>query len=347
MELMSFPPQKLAIADKMAIYGGLYEESGLKIEGTDSLSGQIKPTDRFNSWGPRPMLTSPKTSSRKGLRQRSLWNRATSWWSTMSETEQRITFARGVAMSACAVTAAVAIPTLSGRVETESLRAEFRADAEFLAERIEARAPVQSESNAAVLSTPWMRTVEYALKREPESVSDRFGQRYRDLAALESFASFQPAHFEMAERTNREHECLSEAIYYEARSEAVLGQIAVAEVVMNRVGDHRYPNSICEVVFQGSERSTGCQFSFTCDGQMDRFPARGRLWNRAQTVAAHVMMDLNKPLTGSATHYHTDYVDPVWNKHLVHTKTIGTHIFYRFPRGREWVEIRERNERST
>merc|ERR1711916_127432 len=201
-----------------------------------------------------------------------------------------------------------------------SLRAEFRADAQFLAERIETRAPVQSDADAAVLSTPWMRTVEYALKREPESV---------------------------AERTNREHECLSEAIYYEARSEAVLGQIAVAEVVMNRVGDHRYPNSICEVVFQGSERSTGCQFSFTCDGEMDRFPARGRLWNRAQTVAAHVMMELNKPLTGAATHYHTDYVDPVWNKHLVHTKTIGTHIFYRFARGREWVEIKQRNARAT
>ena len=77
---------------------------------------------------------------------------------------------------------------------------------------------------------------------------------------------------------------------------------------------------------------------------MDRHPARGRLWERAQTVAAHVMMNLSKPLTGDATHYHTDYVDPVWNKHLIHTNTIGTHIFYRFPQGREWVTVRARTE---
>ncbi len=144
----------------------------------------------------------------------------------------------------------------------------------------------------------------------------------------------------------KEHDCLSKAIYYEARSEALLGQIAVAEVIMNRVKDYRYPNTVCDVVFQGSERNTGCQFSFTCDGAMDRSP-KGRYWSRAQTVAAHVMMNMNKPLTGSATHYHTNYVDPVWNKHLIETRTIGTHIFYRFPRGREWVQVRERTERAT
>ncbi|MAP95002.1 MAG: hypothetical protein CMK07_08640 [Ponticaulis sp.] len=227
------------------------------------------------------------------------------------------------------------------------MRAEFREDAQFLADRIETRAPVESKTTSAVMETPWMRTVEYALKRSPESASDKFGQRYRDMAAVESFASFQPVHLDMAERNAQEHKCLAEAIYYEARSEAVLGQIAVAEVVLNRVKDYRYPDTVCDVVFQGSERTTGCQFSFTCDGQMDRFPARGRLWERAQTVAAHVMMDMNKPLTGSATHYHTDYVDPVWNKHLIHTRTIGTHIFYRFPRGKEWVQVRQRTERAT
>ncbi|MAK60669.1 MAG: cell wall hydrolase [Ponticaulis sp.] len=265
----------------------------------------------------------------------------------MSESEQHKVVARGAAITACVVTAAVALPTLAGRVETESVRAEFRKEAEFLAERIEARAPVESATEAAVFDTPWMRSVEYALKRSPDSVQDKFGQRYRDLAALETYASFQPAHLDLAERNAKEHDCLSTAIYYEARSEAVVGQVAVAEVVLNRVKDYRYPDTICKVVFQGSERTTGCQFSFTCDGQMDRFPARGRLWQRAQTVAAHVMMQMNKPLTGTATHYHTDYVDPVWNKHLIHTRTIGTHIFYRFPQGREWAEIRKRTEAAT
>ena len=264
----------------------------------------------------------------------------------MSAGEQRSHFARGAAITACAVTAAVALPTLSGRVESEAERAEFRSDAQFLANSIEMRAPVQSQNDAAVLSNPWMRTVEYALKRSPDSALDKFGQRYRDLAALESYASFQPAHFEQAEQSTKQHDCLATAIYYESRSEPVLGQMAVAEVVMNRVHDYRYPNTVCDVVYQGSERTTGCQFSFTCDGAMDRKP-RGRLWERAQTVAAYVMMDMNKPLTGAATHYHTNYVDPVWNKHLVHTKTIGTHIFYRFPRGQEWNDIKERNARST
>lgn len=292
------------------------------------------------------MLTSLKTSSRIGLRRRSLWSRVTQWWTTMSASEQRSTLYRSAAITACAVTAAVAIPTLKGRMEAQSLRAEFRSEAQYLAAKIEKREPVESAIEAPVLENPWMRTVEYALKRSPDSVQDKFDQRYRDLAALESFASFDPSHFKIADQSRDQADCLATAIYYEARSEPVVGQIAVAEVIMNRVRDYRYPDSVCGVVYQGSERTTGCQFSFTCDGSMNR-PPRGKYWNRAQDVAAHVLMELNKPLTGTATHYHTDYVDPVWNKHLVHTKTIGTHIFYRFPRGREWQEIKARTSRAT
>lgn len=265
----------------------------------------------------------------------------------MSADEQKTNVTRGFAVTACVVGAAVALPTLQGRIAVEADRAEFRADANLLATSIEKREAVSTGDDASVFDNPWMRSVEYALKRSPDSVSNKFDQRYRDLAALSSYASFEPAHFEMAEQSEKTHDCLSTAIYYEARSESVVGQIAVAEVILNRVGDYRYPDTVCDVVFQGSERTTGCQFSFTCDGSMDRHARRGKNWNRAKTVAAHVLMDLNKPLTGTATHYHTDYVDPVWNKHLVHTKTIGTHIFYRFPRGREWQEIRERNARAT
>lgn len=292
------------------------------------------------------MLTSIKTSSRIGLRRRSVWSRVTQWWTMMSSSEQRSTIYRGAAITACAMTAAVALPTIQSRIETQSEHAEFRQDAVTLASKIESRETLTGEYEASVLENPWMRTVEYALKRSPDSVSDKYDQRYRDLAALEAYSSFEPAHFRVADQSRTDTDCLATAIYYEARSEPIVGQIAVAEVIMNRVQDYRYPNTVCGVVYQGSERTTGCQFSFTCDGSMDRTP-QGKYWQRSQDVAAHVLMDLNQPITGTATHYHTDYVDPVWNKHLVHTKTIGTHIFYRFPRGKEWNEIRERTSRST
>ncbi|MEL7453905.1 MAG: cell wall hydrolase, partial [Pseudomonadota bacterium] len=125
-----------------------------------------------------------------------------------------------------------------------------------------------------------------------------------------------------------------------ARSERTEGQLAVAEVVMNRVADHRYPNSVCDVVYQGATRTTGCQFTFTCDGALTQKP-RGRKWEAAQTVATHVLMDLHERRTGSATHYHATYVDPLWNAGLVRTNRIDTHIFYRFPRGGEWARARE------
>jgi hypothetical protein len=128
----------------------------------------------------------------------------------------------------------------------------------------------------------------------------------------------------------RELRCLSQAIYYEARSESYRGQVAVGEVVMNRVRSRYYPDSICNVVYQGSHRATGCQFTFTCDGSLNRRP-RGRAWERAQHIAAQVMLGYTRSVTGRATHYHTTAVDPVWNSLLVKTAEVGTHVFYRFP----------------
>jgi hypothetical protein len=99
---------------------------------------------------------------------------------------------------------------------------------------------------------------------------------------------------------------------------------------MNRVRSRHYPNSICAVVYQGSERSTGCQFTFTCDGSKADRP-RGRAWDRAQRVATAVMLGYTRPITHNATHYHTHAVNPVWNSGLVETANIGSHVFYRFP----------------
>ncbi len=133
-----------------------------------------------------------------------------------------------------------------------------------------------------------------------------------------------------AKRFSKEHKCLAEAVYYEARSEVTEGQLAVAEVIMNRVADERYPSSICGVVYQGSSRSTGCQFTFTCDGSRNLIPYGDR-WIKAQSVAAQVVLQFHELRTGNATHYHASYVEPSWSKRLVQTNAIGEHIFYRYP----------------
>ncbi|MEL6686667.1 MAG: cell wall hydrolase [Pseudomonadota bacterium] len=133
-----------------------------------------------------------------------------------------------------------------------------------------------------------------------------------------------------SEATMRQALCMAEAIYYEARSESRTGQIAVAQVIQNRILSRHYPDTICDVVYQGSERTTGCQFSFTCDGSMDKAP-KGAAWDRSKQVAAYVMTQTPRSLVGRSTHYHTDYVDPVWNENLTRTVQVGSHIFYRFP----------------
>ena len=122
-------------------------------------------------------------------------------------------------------------------------------------------------------------------------------------------------------------ECLTAAIYYEAASEPDQGQRAVAQVVLNRVAHPSYPGTVCGVVYQGSERSTGCQFSFTCDGSLARVPSRF-FWSRARAVAASALSGLVEPSVGLATHYHTNAVHPYWAPSLHFLTTIGAHRFY-------------------
>jgi len=126
-----------------------------------------------------------------------------------------------------------------------------------------------------------------------------------------------------------EKQCLAEAVYYEARSETRSGQKAVAEVVLNRVASKHFPNSVCGVVYEGSGRKTGCQFSFTCDGSMDIAP-KGKSWERSQDIASLVLTGGVTPFTNRATHYHTTAVKPKWAKNMRMTKRVGSHVFYRF-----------------
>ncbi len=124
--------------------------------------------------------------------------------------------------------------------------------------------------------------------------------------------------------------CLSAAIYYEAASESEDGQRAVAQVVLNRVRHPAYPNTVCDVVYQGTERGDRlCQFSFACDGSMGRLPSRDG-WARASRIARAALAGYVFGQVGAATHYHTLAVNPIWNRSLVPTTIIGAHIFYRW-----------------
>jgi spore germination cell wall hydrolase CwlJ-like protein len=125
-----------------------------------------------------------------------------------------------------------------------------------------------------------------------------------------------------------EKSCLAQAVYFEARSESMVGQLAVATVILNRVKTENYPSSICGVVYQGAARLTGCQFSFACDGQSN-LPQIDRAWETALAVTTLALANDGKPrIVAAATHYHADYVDPYWSKSMNRLTKIGRHIFY-------------------
>ncbi|HEX2256864.1 MAG TPA: cell wall hydrolase [Afifellaceae bacterium] len=133
-----------------------------------------------------------------------------------------------------------------------------------------------------------------------------------------------------AARHAREALCLAKAIYFEARSEPIEGQLAVARVVLNRAASRHYPDTICGVVFEGSALRDRCQFSFACDGQPDE-PEDQAAWALARGMAEALLM-AEQPLLSRrvlrATHYHADYVAPWWAPKLKHAGQVGRHIFY-------------------
>lgn len=131
----------------------------------------------------------------------------------------------------------------------------------------------------------------------------------------------------------REHKCLSEAMYYEARGEGVGGQKAVAEVIFHRLRTGRFGHSICGVVYEGAYRP-GCQFSFTCNGVMNQTKVAGP-WMQTQLLAARILTGEERlyDTTGGATSYHAITVRPDWATELIRTVQIGNHIFYRNPYG--------------
>jgi spore germination cell wall hydrolase CwlJ-like protein len=124
-------------------------------------------------------------------------------------------------------------------------------------------------------------------------------------------------------------DCLASAVYYEAGNQDENGERAVAQVVLNRVRHPAFPNSVCGVVYQGSTRVTGCQFTFTCDGSLSRSPG-GEMWRRAYQVAEQALAGSVYAPVGWATHYHADYVLPTWASSMAKNAVVGAHIFYRW-----------------
>jgi|TARA_R100000149_G_scaffold62774_1_gene33083 spore germination cell wall hydrolase CwlJ-like protein len=144
-----------------------------------------------------------------------------------------------------------------------------------------------------------------------------------------SHPAAQPFRLGSALDASRDLECLTQAVYYEARGEGRDGQRAVAQVVINRARHPAFPKTVCAVVFQGAGRRTGCQFSFTCDGSMRRGVNQGA-WNRARQVASEALSGSVYAPVGNATHFHTTGVSPRWRTSLIRVGQVGDHVFYRF-----------------
>jgi spore germination cell wall hydrolase CwlJ-like protein len=139
----------------------------------------------------------------------------------------------------------------------------------------------------------------------------------------------QPFHLDVSSKDGRQAlKCLTQAAYYEAGGNGPQAEAAVVQVVLNRLRHPDFPKSVCGVVYEGSDRDTGCQFTFTCDGALKR-PVDADAWNEARRVAQHALGGFVDRAVGTATYYHADYVFPTWAPTLVKLATVGPHIFYR------------------
>jgi spore germination cell wall hydrolase CwlJ-like protein len=246
---------------------------------------------------------------------------------------------QGAATIMCLAAAAVAMPVISYRAAEQREGAEWAATSNAFQAELQQEL-LAAEPNARVELTSY-RTSDGLRARGTAPLFENADARAMMIqAVLRGPTNPGPDTPAEPQVDPRQHNCLSQAIYYEARGENQRGQVAVAEVIMNRVRSRAYPNSVCGVVYEGSHRSTGCQFTFTCDGSLAHRP-RGRAWERAQRVATAIMLGYTRPLTHGATHYHTHAVNPVWNSGLVETANIGSHVFYRLPNRAERAYYQE------
>ncbi len=246
---------------------------------------------------------------------------------------------QGVAAAAVVVITAGGMPALAMRANDQREDADWSARAVAFNEYIKAPGAEGSEPTAQL--TLAVQAADYGWRARASTTvaqSDFSGRAITVATRVRGDKirgkQFQNASYSPAIKSAREQRCLAEAIYYEARGESRNGQMAVAEVVANRVRSSLYPDTFCGVVYQGSERNTGCQFSFTCDGSAAKRP-RGAAWREANVIASQVLLGMVNPMTHRATHYHTASIDPYWSASLVETTRIGAHVFYRNPTRQE------------
>ncbi len=309
---------------------------------------------RYAAWACRQMIVQAKQSAllrntmrwtvpkldavKRGLMHLSLFWRRLGLYAGALRTQVMVEFERnplavrqGAATVMCLAAAAVAMPVISHRAAEQREGAEWAATSTAFQAQLQQSLLTAGESGAHVELTA-LRTNDGLRARGSAPLFESADARAMMVQAVLRGPSATADAAERAEQQvdQRQMNCLAQAVYYEARGESQRGQVAVAEVVMNRVRSPYYPNSVCGVVYQGSHRSIGCQFTFTCDGSLNHRP-RGRAWERAQRVATAVMLGYTRPITQNATHYHTHAVNPIWNSGLVRTTSIGDHVFYRFP----------------
>ncbi len=170
---------------------------------------------------------------------------------------------------------------------------------------------------------PRVEPVEY-LKVAPDTARELNAQRPIEIASPVAARSFAFTGDDQAQE--RAVACLAAAAWYEAGDDAV-GQDSVIQVVLNRTRHPAFPNTICGVVFQGSDRPTGCQFTFTCDGALGRTPSAAA-WQRAIERARAMLKGRVEASVGWSTHYHADWVVPYWASDLTKAAKVETHIFY-------------------
>ena len=131
-------------------------------------------------------------------------------------------------------------------------------------------------------------------------------------------------------RPTSEMKCLAEAIYFEARGEALEGQYAVGEVIINRVLSKDFPNSVCGVISDGANRLNACQFSYNCDGKLETITEK-KIYERILKLSQMLLEPSARFLTSGATFYHSKLVSPSWSKKFIKTNEIGNHVFYKLP----------------
>lgn len=189
---------------------------------------------------------------------------------------------------------------------------------DVLAARLDA---LLGQERAAIRQVPDARLA--ALTAVPPASARNIATAPQTITYTNAFLASQPT-----ASGNAQWRCLAEALYFEARGESVEGMFAVGEVILNRVDNARFPNTLCAVINQGTGRKYACQFTYTCDGHAEVIhePAA---WARVGKVARLLIDGAPRTLTNGATHYHTRAVNPNWAQVYSRTTTIGSHHFYR------------------